>query len=60
MIINKDFDKFKSIVLDDDRRVVLFKADNWWYQLNLQTSSWHEPVIKQDNIMMAFAVSNYI
>ena len=47
MIINKDFDKFKSIVLDDARREVLFKGDNWWYELNLQTSPWHEPVIKK-------------
>ena len=60
MIINKDFDKFKSIVLDNDRREVLFKGDNWWYELNLQTSPWHEPVIKQDNIMISFVVSNYI
>ena len=60
MKIEKDFDTFRSIVLDEDKREVLFKGPNWLYELYLQTSPWDDPIIEQDNIMIAFVASNYI
>jgi len=60
MKIEKDFDTFRSIVLDEEKREVLFKGPNWLYELYLQTSPWDDPIIEQDNIMIAFVVSNYI
>lgn len=60
MIVKKDFDTFRLIVLDEEKRELLFKASNWFYQLYLQTSPWHNPIIEQDKIIIAFVASNYI
>ena len=60
MKIKKDFDTFRTIVLDEEKREILFKGPNWLYELYLQTSPWDDPIIEQDNIMIAFIVDNYI
>ena len=54
MVINKDFDSFKSIIENVKQRKVLFKGSNLWQRYQLWIYSNDQVIIENDRILIPF------
>ena len=52
MIINKDFDEFKAIIQDIEKRKILFRGANFWQRYRLWIYSNEKVIVEDDRILI--------
>ena len=60
MIINKDFDIFKSIVQDKEKSKILFRPPNWFYNMIFFKNPYKEIIVENDKITISIVSGKYI
>ena len=52
MIINKDFDEFKAIIQNIEKRKILFRGSNFWQRYQLWIYSNEKVIVEDDRVVV--------
>jgi len=59
MIINKDFDEFKAIIQNIEKRKILFRGSNFWQRYRLWIYSNEKVIIESDRVLVPLVAGKH-